>query len=76
MERPRPVEGARQQGEVTHGEFLSPFEEAHGDEEIGMEGASEFRHRDRIRHGGDAGQRKDPDRKSGGPRNRFKIRLV
>ena len=68
IERPRPVEGARQQGEVRLGESLSPFEEAHGDEEIGKEGTPEFRHRDRIRHGGDGGQGKDADRKSGGPR--------
>ena len=68
IERPRPVEGARQQGEVRLGESLSPFEEAHGDEEIGKEGTPEFRHRDRIWHGGDGGERKDADRKSGGPR--------
>jgi len=68
MERPDPVEGARQQREVRLGESLSSFEEAHDDEEIGKERTPEFRHRDRIRHGGDGGQGKDADRKSGGPR--------
>jgi len=67
---PRSVEGSRQQGEVRLGEFLSPPEQAHADEEIsiGKKRTPEFRHRDRIRRGGDDGDGKDADRKTGGPR--------
>jgi hypothetical protein len=67
---PRSVEGSRQQGEVRLGEFLSPPEQAHGDKEIsiGKKRTPEFRHRDRIRHGGDDSDGKDADRKTGGPR--------
>jgi len=45
MQRPCPVEGARQHGAVRLGESLSPFEKAHGDEEIpiGKEATPEFR---------------------------------
>jgi len=67
---PRSVEGSRQQGEVRRGEFLSPAEQAHGDKgiSIGKKRTPEFRHRDRIRHGGDDGHGKDADRETGGPR--------
>ena len=66
----RTVESARQQGEVRLGEFLSPLEQAHGDEEVPIEKkrTPEFLHPDRVRHGGDVGQGKDAERKSGGPR--------
>jgi hypothetical protein len=48
-------EGSRQQGEISLGEFLSPPVQAHDDKEIsiGKKRTPEFRHRDRIRHGGD-----------------------
>jgi len=67
---PRSVEGSRQQGEIRLGEFLSPREQAHDDKEIsiGKKRTPEFRHRDRIRHGGDNNYGKDADRKIGGPR--------
>ena len=70
MQCPRSVEGSRQQGEVRLGEFLSPPEQAHGDKEIsiGKKRTPEFRHRDRIRHGGDDSDGKDADRKCVGPR--------
>jgi hypothetical protein len=66
---PRSVEGSRQQGEIRLGEFLSPPEQAHSDKEIsiGKKRTPEFRHRDRIRHGGDNGYGKDADRKTGVP---------
>jgi hypothetical protein len=64
------VEGSRQQGEIRLGEFLSPPEQPHDNKEIsiGKKRTPEFRHRDRIRHGGDNSYGKDADRKSGGPR--------
>jgi hypothetical protein len=67
---PRSVEGSRQQGEIRLGEFLSPPEQAHDDKEIsiGKKRTPEFRHRDRIRHGGDDSYGKDADRETGGPR--------
>jgi len=67
---PRSVEGSLQQGEIRRGEFLSPPEQAHDDKEVsfGKKRTPEFRHRDRIRHGGDNGYGKDADRKTGGPR--------
>jgi len=65
---PRSVEGSRQQGEIRLGEFLSLPEQAHDDKEIGKKRTAQFRHRDRIRHGGDDGHGKDADRKTGGPR--------
>ena len=70
MQCPRSVEGSRQQGEIRLGEFLSPPEQAHDDKEIsiGKKRTPEFRHRDRIRHGGDNNYGKDADRKIGGPR--------
>jgi len=61
------VEGSRPQGEIRLGEFLSPPEQAHGDKEIGKKRTPEFRHRDRIRHGGDDGWGQETDRKTGGP---------
>jgi len=44
MQPPGPVEDTRQQGDVRLGESLSPFEEAHSDEEIpiGKEGTPEL----------------------------------
>jgi len=77
MERPSPVEGARQQGEVRLGEFLSPPEQAHDDKEISMgkKRTPEFRHRDRIRHGSDHRYGKDADRKIGGPRYLLKTEM-
>ena len=67
---PRSLEGSRQRGEIRVGEFLSPPEQVHGDKEvsIGKKRTPEFRHRDRIRHGGDNSYGKDADRKIGGPR--------
>jgi hypothetical protein len=64
------VEGSRKQGEISLGEFASPPEQAHDDKEISIEKkrAPEFRHRDRIRHGGDDSYGKDADRKIGSPR--------
>jgi hypothetical protein len=64
---PRSVEGSRQQGKIRLGEFLSPPEQAHDDKEvsIGKKRTPDFRHRDRIRHGGDDGHGKDADRKIG-----------
>ena len=64
------VEGSRPQGEVRRGEFLSPSEQTHDDKEIliGKKRTPEFRHRDRIRHGGDHSYGKDADRKIRGPR--------
>jgi hypothetical protein len=64
------VEASCQQGEVRLGEFLSPPERAHGDKEMGKKRTpeprtrryrAEFRHRDRIRHGGDNSYGKDAD---------------
>ena len=57
------VEGSRQQGEIRPGQFLSPPEQAHDDKEIsiGKKRTPEFRHRDRIRHGGDDGHGQDAD---------------
>jgi hypothetical protein len=70
VQRPRSVEGARQPGEIRLGEFLSPPEQAHDDKEIsiGKKRTSEFRHRERTRHGGDNSYGKDADRKIGSPR--------
>jgi hypothetical protein len=67
---PRSVEGSRQEGEIRLSEFLSSPQQAHDDEEIsiGKKSTPEFRHRDRIRHGGDNSYGKDADRKTGGPR--------
>ena len=65
---PRSVEGSRQQGEVRLGEFLSPPEQAHDDKESGKKRTPEFRHRERIRHGGNNRYGEDADRKIGGPR--------
>ena len=64
---PRSVEGARQQGKIRLGEFLSPPEQAHDDKEIsiGKKRTPEFGHHDRIRHGGDDSYGKDADRKIG-----------
>ena len=68
---------ARASREVRLGEFLSPPEQAHGDKETGEKRTpepgtvwywAEFRHRDRMRHGGDNGYGKDANRKIGGPR--------
>ena len=50
------------------GELLSLPEQADGDKESGKKSTPEFRHHDRIRHGGDEGYGKDADRKTGGPR--------
>jgi hypothetical protein len=60
----------RAAGKIRLGEFPSPSEQAHDDKEIsiGKKRTPEFRHRDRIRHGGDNGYGKDADRKTGGPR--------
>jgi hypothetical protein len=70
VQRPRSVEGARQPGEIRLGESLSPPEQAHNDKEIsiGKKRTPEFRHGDRIRHGGDHSYGKDADRKIGGLR--------
>ena len=62
------IEGSRQQGEIRLGEFLSPPGQAHDDKENGKKSTPEFRHRDRIRHGGDDSYGKDADRKGGGSR--------
>jgi hypothetical protein len=69
-QHPRSVEGPRQQGGVRLGEFLSPPQQTHGDKEtsVGKKGTSEFRHRDRMRRGGDDCRGKDADRDRGGPR--------
>jgi hypothetical protein len=63
------VEGPRQEGEIRLAEFLSLPEQAHDDNEIavGKKRTPDFRHRDRIRHGGDDGYGKDADRKIGPP---------
>ena len=66
MQRPRPVEGARQQGEVRLGESVSPFEEAHRDEEIEKDTATLTRHYTITVCNIVAG--KDADRKGDGPR--------
>ena len=71
------VEGSCRQGEIRLGELPSPPEQAHDDKEIGKKRKpeprtrwyrAEFRHRDRIRHGGDNGYGKDADRKTAGSR--------
>jgi len=45
VQRPRSVEGPRQQGEIRLGEFLSPPEQARDDKEmsIGRKRTPEFR---------------------------------
>jgi hypothetical protein len=70
VQGPRSVEGSRQQGEISLGEFLSPPEQAQDDKEIsiGKKRTPESRHRDGTRHGGDSSYGKDADRKIGGPR--------
>jgi hypothetical protein len=70
VQRPRSVEGSRQEGEIRLSEFLSSPQQAHDDKEIsiGKKSTPDFRHRDRIRHGGDNGYGKDADRETGGPR--------
>jgi hypothetical protein len=70
VQRPRSVEGSRQQSEIRLGEFLSPPEQAHDDKEISMgkKRPPEFPHRGRIRRGGDNSYGRDADRKTGGPR--------
>jgi len=67
---PRPVEGSRHEGEIRLSELLSSPQQAHDDQEtsIGKKSTPEFRHRDRIRHGGDNSYGKDADRRVGGPR--------
>jgi hypothetical protein len=62
---PRSVEGSRQEGELRLGEFLPPPEQAHDDKEGGKKRTPEFRHRDKIWHGGDNSYGKDADRKIG-----------
>jgi hypothetical protein len=57
-----------QHGKARLGEFPSPPEQAHDDKEMGKKRTPEFRHRDRIRRGGDNGHGRDADRKTGGPR--------
>jgi len=44
--------------------LLSPPGPAYGDKEIGKKSTPDFRHRDRIRHGGEDGGGKDADRKT------------
>jgi hypothetical protein len=60
----------RAAGKIRLGEFPSPSEQAHDDKGISMgkKRTAEFRHRDRLRHGGDDSYGKDADRKIGGPR--------
>ena len=78
MQCPRSVEGLRQQGEIRPGEFLSPPEQVHGDKEISIvkKRRPGFRHRDRIRHGGDNRYGEDADRKIGGPRYLLAVEVI
>ncbi len=69
VQHPRSVEGLREQAEIRLGEFLPPLVQAHDDKEITIEKkrTPEFRHRDRMGHGGDDSYGKDADCKIGGP---------
>jgi hypothetical protein len=61
------AEGSCQQREIRLGELLSPPEQVHRDKEISIakKRTPEFRHRDRIQHGGDDGYGREADRNTG-----------